>query len=462
MSKSNFQKQVLALNRIVIGDVGSGKTMVAFFVAVSFLKGLKNESGQVVMLAPTEVLAFQHYQNFLNFQKNANFNQKSDLSFIQPVFLTSKQYFFGEEKFTKAKFKKKLDNFKEENLDHKIFWLGTHALLFNESVKADFVLVDEQHRFGVRQRQSLSQGSTLQSSSQGEKSQNPNSTSGGETCSSTDQPSTRAHFVSFSATPIPRTLALTIYNSLKPHFLEVLSSRNSIQTSISVLEEFDTSIISKIQHHIDKGKKVYVICPRVEDKEKGDEELWSVDKTVEQLESFFPQKVMKVHGKMAEKKAVLDNFKNHDEKQILVATTVVEVGVDVSEATLVIVINAERFGLAALHQIRGRVGRNSYDFNECVLATYKKYSRSRRLRILCESGDGFVIAEKDLEIRGGGDLVGSQQSGFDNEIESLMGLQPELYEEIGALVNSLDFKNLEGLERLEKYLEKEEKLAWQE
>jgi ATP-dependent DNA helicase RecG len=165
---------------------------------------------------------------------------------------------------------------------------------------------------------------------------------------------------------------------------------------------------------------------------------------------------------MSEKKDILGDFKQSETQNILVATTVIEVGVDVPQASLAIILNAERFGLSALHQIRGRVGRNDFPDNQCVLVTYPKYGRARRLKYLTQTQDGFALAEKDLEIRGAGDVLGKLQSGFGDEIDKLIGLNPELYSEIDGLVKQIDLENLENLPRLEKYLQTKVREVWKE
>ena len=166
--------------------------------------------------------------------------------------------------------------------------------------------------------------------------------------------------------------------------------------------------------------------------------------------------------KMADKKDVLTEFKHSSTKGILVATTVIEVGVDVPQASLVVILNAERFGLAALHQIRGRVGRNDFTDNECCLVTYTKYKRSRRLHYVCQTQDGFVLAEKDLELRGAGELLGKVQSGFGDEIDKIIGLNPALYRRLSQEVDKIDFTNLDTLPRLKKYLQTKAGQVWKE
>ncbi len=481
MSSQNLTQ---AVNRIIIGDVGSGKTIVSFLIGLSYLKNLdrqtkeeffnkkklyqkpkkltrKNSSKsisektqpktkktqkldleeeilnpatpQAALLAPTEVLAYQHYQNLLELK-----NQHQELlSEIKIIYFSGKQNYFEEEKLTSKKIEQKIQAHFQENPANKIFWIGTHALLFKDYIQADLVLVDEQHRFGVNQRQKLTRNKKI----------NKNTI-------------LSSHFISLTATPIPRTLALTLYRNLKPQFLERLNTRKKIETKILTFENLNL-FETEIKNHLNKNRKVYIICPRVEEDEE-DENYWSVNKAGRHFQKIFDDQVLMVHGKKAEKKDILQEFKDSKQKNILVSTTVVEVGVDVPTASLIGIFNAEKFGLAALHQIRGRVGRNNYDDNQCYLITEKKFSFSKRLRFLCLSQDGFAIAEKDLELRGSGDILGRVQSGFDSEIESILGLDPELYTTIQRTVDDLDFDNIQNLPRLKKYLESQSKEIWRE
>ena len=511
-------------NRIVIGDVGSGKTIVAFFIALGFLHGLsfqqkekiisaktsplgelegaspllreaggvsvpplkgvrgmsessplggsgggslETESGgvfpplerglggvssllgesggvsvspyfpQVAMLAPTEVLAFQHFQKLLELkEKNSEL-----LESIQCLFLSGKQLYFNQEKLTPKKFEKAF--FKsQENQTNKYFFVGTQALLFRDYIFPDMVLVDEQHRFGVKQRAKLVKkwndlGIQTQIS---------------------------PHFISFTATPIPRTLALTFYRDLKPQFLQTLKSRNPIKTKILLENNLEIELIPKIQLELNKGRKIYIICPKIEDKEEAKEDdLWSTTKAKKFFQKHFKDQILVVHGKLAEKKDLLKDFKQSQQKNILISTTVIEVGVDVEKASLIAILNSERFGLAALHQIRGRVGRNDFEENFCYLVVKKEYQFSQRLRQLVASNDGFRIAEKDLELRGSGDFLGKEQSGYQNELDQLLGLNPDLYYKIQELVDNLDFSNLDkNLPRLAKYIEKNKGEVWGE
>jgi ATP-dependent DNA helicase RecG len=450
----SIENQKPSINRIVIGDVGSGKTIVAFLVALSYLQGL--DFGEVGLLAPTEVLAHQHYLKLWEMvclEKGQNgevaFDSKNDEIEFAPtyqkffdglvvVFLSGKNIEVNGVKFTPAKFKTEIKKLQENNKH--FFWLGTHALLFSEFITPDLVLVDEQHRFGVRQRAKLTE----------------------------KQYDLQPHFISFTATPIPRTLALTMYQSLKPHFLEKLANRNPILTRIATFDKLETEIITNIQRELDLNRKVYVICPAVEETEDTEEKksLYSVIKAAKVLQKYFGDQVFSVHGKMKEKKDILTEFKESKNKNILVATTVVEVGVDVRDASLVVILNAERFGLSALHQIRGRVGRNDFEQNYCILVTEKEFSFSKRLRYLCEYQDGFKLAEMDLELRGAGDMVGQAQSGFGDEVGEMLGLDPKTYSQIADLVLSQKLNNtkdrMQKLPRLYTYLEREKDRVWEE
>jgi len=455
------QKYLESINRIVIGDVGSGKTIVAFLVATSYLKSLNK--AQVCLLAPTEVLAYQHYQKLNDFLAglenkndpdcgNEKINDKkleNNKNQILTIFLTSKQIFINQEKTTKSKLKKRLQ---ELNPSH-IFWVGTHALLFSNEIKPDMVLVDEQHRFGVKQRQMLTQ-----SDSKNDENHEKEDKKELEKEVPEEQKNYSPHFISFTATPIPRTLALTVYQQLQPHFLENLSSRKPIKTKIESLENLKQNIIPAIEAELKKDRKVYVICPQIEPNEE-DKDIWSVKKAQEYLEEFFSGKILLVHGKDKQKKEILDQFKQDKTKPILISTTVIEVGVDVPTASLIVIMNAERFGLSALHQIRGRVGRNDFDENFCILATPQKSLNKARLQVLTNLQNGFEIAEEDLKLRGSGDLIGKMQSGFGSDIDELVGLDPDLYQKISEFVGKTDLNNLP---RLKKYLENQAKEVWNE
>jgi len=430
-------KNIPAINRIVIGDVGSGKTIVAFIIASLFLHG-SDDSSQVAMLAPTEILAFQHYHKLLEFCNDT----LPDKNSFDTIFLTSKNIFVNGNRVTKTQ----LDNLFKEGCEafdvekkriklntKKIFWIGTHALLHSKSLSAGLVMVDEQHRFGVGQRQKLS----------GSKSGS-------------------AHFISFTATPIPRTLALTMYRNLKPQFLKTLPGRNVIKTNIELFEKFESNVIRLISDELNKGRKVYIVCAKIDEDEVDDEDkegLWSIQKVKKIMDNYFAGQVISTYGKMSDKSKILQQFKESDDKNILIATTVIEVGVDVPMASMVVVCNAERFGLAALHQIRGRVGRNSFDDNYCIFVTHKRYSFSKRLKYLTQYSDGFTLAQKDLELRGAGDMLGKVQSGLGDEIDGVISLGSDIYNSVQDAVDSVD---IELLPRLAKYLDTKLKKVWEE
>ena len=431
-------------------------------VGLNYLLGI--QTGQVALLAPTEVLAFQHYQNLQNWVDNINLKYQTEsgnkfnlplnklakksvnldnqpqlfLGEISTIFVTSKNIQINGKQVTKKTLKDSLSTFS------KIFWVGTHALLHNQDISPDLVMVDEQHRFGVGQRQTL-KNSKLKIENEKLDLQNEQKLS--------------SHFVSFTATPIPRTLSLTLLDTLKPHFLEPIRERK-IATSIEKLENLDSYVLPIIQSHLVKQRKVFLIVPKIEEDET--DQLWNVSKLYTWAEKNFSGKVMQVHGKIKDKSKVLSEFAESEMHQILVSTTVIEVGVDITEASLIIIFNAERFGLAALHQLRGRVGRNTFPDNECVLLTNNYSVNKPRLQFLTTSQDGYEIAEKDLELRGSGDIIGKQQSGFLEEIEDVVGLDTSIYSEMKNMVDSLDWPNLEQLPRLKKYLDKAVQDVWQE
>jgi RecG-like helicase len=461
---------------MVIGDVGSGKTIVAFTIALMYLlgldklqevekmtdaekiEGLESEFDrqvkplleplpQAALLAPTEVLAFQHYQKLEDLRRH----QPELLHSLQTVYFSGKQIYWQGERYTPKQFEKAFAKFLQDpsaifsQADNepqptlRFFWVGTHALLYKNFLRPDLVLVDEQHRFGVSQRQQMTTQLRVE---------------GGRQIAS--------HFISFTATPIPRSLALTIYRDLKPHFLKRLSDRKQITTKIYALEKLEEEVVSEMQAHLEKGRKIYVICPKIEEEDKSDQNLWSVYQVQRFIDKHFPEQSLLVHGKLKSKKERLKEFRDSTEKNILISTTVVEVGVDVSQASLMVIFNSERFGLSALHQIRGRIGRNSFEDNTCLLLTEKEYLRSRRLRFLTQFQDGFQIAQKDMELRGRGDLLGRKQSGEDG-LESLLSLDAGTYNRLQEMVDGLDWGNLEqSLPRLQKYVEQQSQEVWGE
>ena len=359
------------MNRLLQGDVGSGKTLVAL---MSMLIALDN-GFQACMMAPTEILAEQHLQTIREFL--------GDMP-IRVELLTG---------IVKGKRRKEI---LQSLMDGGIHILvGTHALIEDtvQFQRLGMAVIDEQHRFGVAQRAKL-----------WAKSENP------------------PHVLVMTATPIPRTLAMTIYGDLDVSVIDELPpGRKPIQT-IHKFENQQASLYQGIRQQIRQGRQVYVVFPLIKESEKMD--LQNLEEGFEVLRQAFPEyKLSKVHGKMkpADKEAEMQRFAR-GETQMLVATTVIEVGVNVPNASVMVILEAQRFGLSQLHQLRGRVGRGA-DQSYCILVTdYKLTEETRkRIDIMCETNDGFEIAEADLKLRGPGDLEGTQQSGmaFDLKIADI-------------------------------------------
>ena len=359
------------MNRLVQGDVGSGKTLVAL---MAMLIAVDN-GFQAVMMAPTEILAEQHLATIKEFLEGLD---------IRVELLTG---------IVKGKRRKEVLAGLLSG-DVKIL-VGTHAVI-EETVQFNnlgLAVVDEQHRFGVAQRAKL-----------WAKNDNP------------------PHILVMTATPIPRTLAMTIYGDLDVSVIDELPpGRKPIQT----IHRYDTqkaSLYNGIRREVAKGRQVYVVYPLISESEKMD--LQNLEDGFQQMQEAFPDfKLSKVHGKMkpAEKEAEMQRFAR-GETQMLVATTVIEVGVNVPNASVMVIMEAQRFGLSQLHQLRGRVGRGA-DQSYCILVSgYELSAETRkRLDIMCETNDGFRIAEADLKLRGPGDLEGTQQSGiaFDLKIADI-------------------------------------------
>lgn len=352
------------MSRLVQGDVGSGKTILAFLAMIMTV-----ENGyQAVLMAPTEVLARQHFQAMEKLLEEQN------IDFCHPVLLT------GSDTAKEKREKYKLIASKETNLV-----IGTHALIQEKVVYCDLglVITDEQHRFGVKQREALT---TMG---------NP------------------PNVLVMSATPIPRTLAIIIYGDLDISVIDELPAQRLPIKNCVVDTSYRPKAYSFMEKQIRQGRQVYVICPMVEESEGMDGEN-VVDYTMK-LRNVFPPdiKVASLHGKMKakEKNELMEAFAA-GEIQILVSTTVVEVGVNVPNATVMMVENAERFGLAQLHQLRGRVGRGEYQSYCIFMQGNGAKEISKRLQILNKSNDGFYIAGEDLKLRGPGDLFGIRQSGL--------------------------------------------------
>ena len=359
------------MNRLLQGDVGSGKTLVAL---MSMLIALDN-GYQACMMAPTEILAAQHYE-------------------------TIRKFLFGmdvrvELLMGSVKGKKREKILKDLLTGDVQILIGTHAVL-EDTVgfsSLGMVIIDEQHRFGVAQRAKLWSKNVCQ-----------------------------PHVLVMTATPIPRTLAMTLYGDLDVSVIDELPpGRKPIQT----IHQFDNrraSLYASIRKQIEEGRQIYIVYPLIKESEKMD--IKNLEEGYELICAEFPDcQVSKVHGKMkpAEKDAEMQRFVS-GETQIMVATTVIEVGVNVPNASVMVIENAERFGLSQLHQLRGRVGRGA-DQSYCILVTtYKLTEETRkRLEIMVQTNDGFEIAEADLKLRGPGDLEGTQQSGvaFDLKIADI-------------------------------------------
>lgn len=359
------------MNRLVQGDVGSGKTLVAL---MAMLIAVDN-GFQTCLMAPTEILAEQHLATIQEFLKGMD---------VKVELLTG---------IVKGKKRKEvLEQLVTGEID---ILVGTHALI-EETVQfknIGLAVVDEQHRFGVAQRAKL-----------WAKNENP------------------PHILVMTATPIPRTLAMTIYGDLDVSVIDELPpGRKPIQT----LHKYDnqtTSLFNGIRQQIGIGRQVYIVYPLITESEKID--LKNLEEGYQYLQSVFPEyKMSKVHGRMkpAEKEEEMQKFIS-GETQILVATTVIEVGVNVPNASVMVIMDAQRFGLSQLHQLRGRVGRGA-DQSYCILVTGHELAQEtrKRMEIMTETNDGFRIAEADLKLRGPGDLEGTQQSGlaFDLKIADI-------------------------------------------
>jgi ATP-dependent DNA helicase RecG len=349
------------MNRIVQGDVGSGKTMVA--AAAAFL-AVKNKK-QAALMAPTEILAEQHYKSLSALLTPLG---------VRVCLLTGGMTLKNKKMTRQAVEEGKFD-----------LVIGTHALLSDSTVFHDLglVIADEQHRFGVAQRAALSA-----------KGVDP-------------------HLLVMSATPIPRTLALIMYGDLEVSILDELPPGRQQTDTFLVDESYRARINAFIRKQVAEGHQCFVVCPAVE--ENGDLDLKAATVWAETLrQTVFPDlRVALIHGQMkgAEKEAVMAGFAK-GEADVLVATTVIEVGVDVPNATLIVIEDADRFGLSQLHQLRGRVGRGK-DKSYCILTSHNKNAQTlARLKALCKTTDGFRIAEEDLQLRGPGDFFGARQSGL--------------------------------------------------
>jgi len=350
-----------SMNRLLQGDVGSGKTVVAMCAAYKAVKC----GYQAAIMAPTAILATQHLENFKKIFEG--FNIKCELLISG---------------MTKKKKEELLERLKDGEID---ILIGTHAIIEDnvEFKNLGLVVTDEQHRFGVKQRTRIV-----------EKGQNPD-------------------VLVMTATPIPRTLALILYGDLDISIIDELPPNRKKIDTVAVKKNMTDRINNFIKEQVVEGRQAYIVCPLVEENEESDlksvQELYEKSKT----ETFLGYRVEYIHGKMRpkEKDEIMQKFKNK-EIDILISTTVIEVGVDVPNANIMVIENAERFGLAQLHQLRGRVGRGEYK-SYCIL----KYEGNgetvrKRMKVMCDTNDGFIISEKDLELRGSGDFFGTMQHGL--------------------------------------------------
>ncbi len=387
-------KKDYPMNRLLEGDVGSGKTVVATMALLNVVK----QGHQGAFMAPTEILARQHFKTLTKLLKDFKLNIG---------LLTGK-----EDKFFSKKLKNQFIEISREKLLEKVkngkidILVGTHALIQKQVKFKDLalVIVDEQHRFGVKQRAKLCQKKEF-----------------------------IPHLLSMTATPIPRTLALTIYGDLDLSLLrEMPKGRKKIITKV-VDPKNRKKAYDFIRNQIKKGRQVFVICPRIEKPEENENDVrgWTQVKAVEDQfkklsEKVFPDlKIGMLHGKMAvqEKRKIMEEFKKK-KIDVLVSTSVVEVGIDIPGATVMMIEGAERFGLAQLHQLRGRVGRSDLQ-SFCFLFTDLPSKKTRlRLKALLDCENGFELAEKDLKIRGPGDFLGTRQWGIpDLAMDALKNIQ---------------------------------------
>lgn len=379
------------MNRIILGDVGSGKTIVAFIsLYMNYLSGF-----QGVLMAPTEILAKQHYENMQKLFDNLNIR-----------LLTSST--------TKLERKEIIESIKTNKID---ILISTHSVLNDDIVfnKLGLVITDEQHRFGVNQRKNLqSKGKYVD-------------------------------VLYMSATPIPRTFALSLFGDMDITEIKTKpQDRKPVITKILKTSEIK-DMLNIMLDEIKKNHQVYVVSSLIGDSEETN--LMTVKELQEKINAAFNNKIPigTLHGKMKnnEKEKIMNDFKENKIK-ILISTTIIEIGVDVSNATLMVIFNAERFGLATLHQLRGRIGRNNLESKCLLISDYE----IERLKVLEESNDGFYISEKDFELRGSGDLFGVKQSGDMNFKISNLKRDIKIFKKCNE--DSLEFLK-EHLQEIEKY-----------
>ena len=357
----NDMESSKSMNRLLQGDVGSGKTVISMCAAYKAVKC----GYQVAIMAPTAILATQHLENFKKIFEGLGIKCELLISAM-----------------TKKKKTELLQRLENGEID---ILIGTHALLQENVIfkRLGLVVTDEQHRFGVKQRTTIV-----------EKGQNPD-------------------VLVMTATPIPRTLALILYGDLDISIIDELPPNRKKIDTFAVPKSMEERVNNFIKKQVDEGRQAYMVCPLVEENEESD--LKSVEKLYEKskTETFPEYKVEYIHGKMKakDKDIIMEKFKNK-EIDILISTTVIEVGVDVPNSNIMVIEDAQRFGLAQLHQLRGRVGRGEYK-SYCILKYEGKSETIRkRMKVMCDTNDGFIISEKDLELRGAGDFFGTMQHGI--------------------------------------------------
>lgn len=356
-------KKGKSINRLIQGDVGSGKTIIAIIVMyLAYLNGYQSS-----IMAPTEILAKQHFESFVEL--------------LEPLGIKVSLLIGSTTKTAKRDI---LDNLEMGSID---ILIGTHALIEENVIfkKLAVNVIDEQHRFGVVQRNML---------------QNKNKD---------------AATIVMSATPIPRSLSLVLYADLDVSIIKTMPKGRKPIKTIAINENMLDKSLNFIKKELSEGRQAYVICSLIEENEDY-ENLQSVEKVYEELSDYFKDfKISLLHGKMKadEKNKIMEDFAEN-KINLLVSTTVVEVGVNVPNASVIMIYNAERFGLSTLHQLRGRVGRGDQQ-SYCILYNLSKSEISwERMKIMTDSNDGFYIANKDLELRGFGDILGTRQSGMPN------------------------------------------------
>ena len=395
------------MQRLIQGDVGSGKTIVAFLAMID----AASNGYQSAIMAPTEVLARQHYENFTQMCRDY------DLDF--PVILLTGS----------MTAKQKRDAYEQMLLYPNALIVGTHALIQERAVYENLALVitDEQHRFGVRQRETL-----------GKKGEKP-------------------HILVMSATPIPRTLAIILYGDLDISVIDEVPAKRLPIKNCVVGTEFRPKAYEFIEKQVKDGHQAYVICPLVEESENTEAE--NVTDYTKLLKAELPDvRIACLHGKMkpAEKNRIMEEFLNHD-TDVLVSTTVIEVGVNVPNATVMLIEDAQRFGLAQLHQLRGRVGRSDLQSYCIMMNTSESKESKKRLDILNRSNDGFYIAREDLKLRGQGDFFGVRQSGemefAVGDIFADAGLLQEAAEDVKELLDQDPELTLEEHQKLKHHME---------